>query len=164
MSKNAYDLDEVKKRMHKRNKELDDEEKQLKNEEVNLRNSLVNLQNLRDEIEGGVTQQRLKVIVNELNMKARVKFPYVKLVRYFALKNVDRKLKDMRLLLRQIPDRIELIKSEREDVNICPSCGGLGSKVQHQYIREDGLVTPVTKSSECSLCHGKGRIGLDEPL
>ncbi len=161
MFENMHDLDKVKKRMQKRNEELNDEEKQLKNEETTLKKTLISLQNLREEIRSGVTQQRLKEIVYELKMTVRVKFPFFTLAKYFVLQNVDRQLHDVRDLLHQIPDKIKRIERDRESVNKCPACGGFGSQVQRRYMREDGVVSSVMKSSECPLCKGKGRIDLN---
>lgn len=117
---------------------------------------------LLEEINAGITQQRLKEIVAKLNLKVRVNFPFTKLAKYFVLKHLNKKLKDMRLMLDRIPYKMKKIESERESVNICPVSDGVGSQVQRRYVREDGIVTPITTSKECPLCHSKGRINLDE--
>lgn len=155
-------LHEIKKKMRRRLCDLNKEEKQLKVEAETLRKSMAHLGNLLEEIEAGITQQRLKEIVAELNLKVRVIFPFTGLAKYFVLKHLNKKLKEMRLMLDRIPYKMKKIESERESVNICPVCDGVGSQVQRRYIREDGIVTPITTSKGCPLCHGKGTIDLDE--
>lgn len=41
----------------------------------------------------------------------------------------------------------------------CPSCGGLGAKVEYyDHVDPDGRVTPCWRDVPCSACGGTGRI------
>lgn len=72
----------------------------------------------------------------------------------------------LRGMLEEAKARLESTQREQratqellESLYVCYMCGGRGVKPSKtKYVREDGVITPITSTQICELCQGTGRI------
>jgi hypothetical protein len=115
---------------------------------------------------------RSKEISDLMDILERTKQPSAELLAYLKIREGDSDLSLLRFrlsgMLSEINDSQEKLRIEIWQLNtmllkleICTACGGTGYQNKTSYERMDeGLIVPNTETQECSLCHGKGRIGL----
>lgn len=60
--------------------------------------------------------------------------------------------------IKEIKKEIVFKKSDLDSINTCPICGGMGQRIEVEYIRQGGKVTPVRHVIKCKACNGDGKI------
>lgn len=51
-----------------------------------------------------------------------------------------------------------------KELATCPACEGSSTVTTKQYIRDEGVILPQTKTEECSYCRGTGKMELGEEI
>ena len=60
--------------------------------------------------------------------------------------------------IRETKKSIMYYRQDLKTIDTCPLCGGMGQKIEVEYIRQGGTVQPVRHIIECSACKGTGKI------
>lgn len=156
-------LSEAKKIIRQRVQELNQEEKKLNQEMENHHKFVPQLEEWLRKIRTA-NQMELKEIAKELGLDFETSLLFHTFPKHFLWEELRQRLDEAKRRIDEIPLELESIKIRRKDANICPDCGGRGSFVKKNYIREDGIVAPKVTYTQCSSCQGRGRIEINNNL
>lgn len=60
--------------------------------------------------------------------------------------------------IKEVKKSVFFYKSDLKTVDTCPLCGGMGQKIDVEYLRQGGTVQQIRHVKECVGCQGTGKI------
>ncbi len=58
---------------------------------------------------------------------------------------------------------VQTLMSKLESLTVCPRCSGLGTlsaATRYERMQEEGMIIPVSSTSNCDFCNGSGKVVL----
>jgi len=83
---------------------------------------------------------------------------YSNLCKQIVLTKIDKNIEITSNQINEIKHTTQQIKQDIKNIYICPNCGGSGTLIEIEHLREDGKITTLQHPKTCELCKGKGTI------
>lgn len=82
----------------------------------------------------------------------------LELVKVILLDKIKQENKRLENQIVETRKTIHFFESDLKTIDKCPICGGMGQKIEVEYVRQGGKVQPIRHIHECNICGGTGKI------
>ena len=123
-----------------------------------LNNKSNEFDKLKKETNNASDTRTILKIGNKLHLNLNPSPIYSNLCKQIILNKIDNNMEKTLDQIEEIKHSIEQLQKDLENIYLCPTCGGSGTIIEVEHLREDGRITTLRRPRECVLCKGKGRI------
>lgn len=161
MSKMDDQIEAMRKRIKQELRELKETERNLRAREKKLKAYIAHLEELYAEVGRATSETQLNDIARKSETQMHIIPSFFKLSKYLLEKKIEQKIEEVKEMLTECLQEIKSTSQRRKTANVCSHCQGRGWLREVEFIREDGLVSPVLRVITCPLCEGKRVIDLE---